>query len=32
MSWATFCQELAAVRRVSADRLINHLEEFGTNY
>jgi hypothetical protein len=27
MSWATFCQELAAVSRVSADLLINHLED-----
>jgi hypothetical protein len=32
MSWATVCQELAAVSRVSADRLINCLEEFGANY
>ena len=27
MTWATFCQELAAVSRVSADLLINHLED-----
>jgi hypothetical protein len=32
MSWATFCQELAGVGRVCADRLINRLEEFGANY
>src|SRR6202140_2675479 len=32
MTWATFCQERAGISRVSADRLINHLEEFGANY
>ena len=32
MTWATFCQEKAGISRVSADRLINHLEEFGANY
>ena len=32
MTWATFCQEWAGVSRVCADRLINHLEEFGANY
>ena len=32
MTWATFCQERAGISRVSADRSINHLEEFGANY
>jgi len=32
MTWAAFCQEWAGVSRVCADRLINHLEEFGANY
>jgi hypothetical protein len=32
MTWATFCQEKAGISRVSADRLIKHLEEFGANY
>jgi hypothetical protein len=32
MTWATFCQERAGISRVSADRLIRHLEEFGANY
>jgi hypothetical protein len=31
-TWAKFCQERAGISRVSTDRLINHLEEFGANY
>jgi hypothetical protein len=32
LSWAKFCEERAGIGRVYADRLINHLEEFGANY
>jgi hypothetical protein len=31
-SWAQFCEERAGISRVYADRLINHLKEFGANY
>ena len=32
LSWEQFCKQHAGVSRAYADRLIQHLEEFGTNY
>ena len=32
LTWEQFCKEHAGVSRVYADRLIRHLDEFGTNY
>src|ERR1041385_2804274 len=32
MNWEQFCQQKAGISRRHADRLISHLEEFGSNY
>jgi hypothetical protein len=32
LTWEDFCEQKAGLSRRHADRLINHLEEFGSNY
>ena len=32
LNWDEFCEQKAGISRRHADRLISHLEEFGTNY